>query len=234
MKIASFLLSFITFVIYVEHVTSNKMKSKFKAKSTINSMMKIFESLDKYKGKKTDSVISTPKESLASTFQSHTYSNSADHSMSMTPTKNYPQQNSSAAEKARFKSTSKTKQDNASIDSIIQGDRNDQSYDIMNKIKPEMNINKKDIIGVSETLWEGWVKYYTFDSLNDDQLMNLTGKKMPFYANNFFLEQKKKNPKIDVKEMKDDSYLNVPDNSSFYLTLFSRVASISNTRTVSI
>ena len=89
-----------------------------------------------------------------------------------------------------------------------------------------------NVLSPGDIHWEGWVKFYTFTNVKDDDLVNMTGQ-MPFYSNNYYQRQLQENKDLDVKAMDGEEFANVPDNSSFYLTVFDRFSTFSLSRRVS-
>lgn len=230
MKIITFILSTFTFIAFLQRVLSTESTSKASASFKTLANSAIFESIEKYKNKKVN-------KASTSNIHKKEVLNSAVKPADTTP---------------RFKSTVSNTNSNTNKNSANPSFTNTASIvDAMSKSKADTlgtsnrAAGTKDFFGEStkRTLtnvlnpgdihWEGWVRFYTFSNLKDDDLVNMTGQ-MPFYSNNYFQRQLMENKDIDVKEMQGDDYANVPDNSSFYMTVFDRFSTFSLSRKVSI
>lgn len=241
MKIVRYILGLITILAYAYEVNSNRSRSRH----TLRNKNHIFESLDKYKTKKTDNKKEeTHDKSKPAKGETNLSDNARFKSTSKANTaktavtsKNLSQSKSKATTntQAQSKSSSKAKQfpgGISDINSISQGSSLNSQYNAINTMNPNHLKDKK--LGIEPMYLEAWIKYYTFTNLSDAQLMALENKKIPLYANNLFYDQAKQDPNVDLQRKHGSTFVNIPDNSSFYLTIFGRVVSISQSRVVSL
>lgn len=251
MKIVKVILQLVTLICFIYEFNSSKARSTLKASFKSSFKAGVFGGIEKYKDKKNNQnqnkVNANANASKPATNNiAHNFNNVSQNSRFKATTS---ASNLSAASAANAKkavasnqnqvhahvqntntNTAKAKQFD-SISSLSKGGLLDSQYDLsaMNK-----QTTQKKTLGAEQIVYEAWVKYYSFTSETDEHLLSLAGKKIPLYANTYFLKQKQDNPTADLTAKSGGSFVNIPNNSSFYMTLFPRMASISNSRVVSI
>lgn len=243
MKIDITCFKLIVFVAYVFECLSLESSLMTEA----NSGSTIFESIAKYKNKFTKPAIESTPSQLKKDIKP------IANTKSVSPVTNFiksPQQDKTPANfmfaqkegatsqvqsksqtQAKTKAGSKAINDVMNVSTVDSRDQTGKNYNLLSTVNSdnrERYDSKEQKIG--QVFWNGWIKYYTYTNVDEKTILTGFNKTAPFYKNNYYNAQAKANPGINVTEIEDDDYKWIKDESSFYLSLFDGIISISNSR----
>lgn len=208
---------------------------KSSLRTETSSEATIFESLSKYKNK-------APPVTTIQKKDVKTVINSPKLQVTQSQTKDKKSDNFSFAQKegaqshflnkaaAQAKAQSKDINGMMSSSTVQAGDKVAQNYNLLSSVNTDNRERFDPKTKKIGQVWNGWIKYYTYTNVDEKTILTGFNRTAPFYKNNFFNSQSKSHPGIDLKEKEDEDYKWIKDESSFYLTLFDGIISISNSR----
>ena len=199
----------------LQYINSNKTSSKSKTyyKGLLNN--KIFDSIEKYKNKKSSKSFNSLKNT------SKSLSNKNNKSSSSNSNKYNPAFTNTASVVESFRKSKP--------DTLVGLNRETGSRDFMGEV---VNNNSLNTLGPGSIYWQGWVKFFVYNNVKDNDIINMKGN-FSFFTNTYYRKQLQENKDLDLSLKINDEYVNIPDETSFYMTVFDRFSTFSLSRKVS-